>query len=101
MSLRTAFRDTDCVDCGGLIGEGDPIYFTDDGKLCDRCAMRDELVCPECKGQKKSEYGKCWECNQADRRPGSSSSTPRTTRTTPATTTTTATRKTYKAGKGR
>lgn len=64
-----SFNDTDCADCADLIMKDDEIYFSDDGKLCRRCAERDHLICSGCGGQKKPQFNQCWECGQSGKEP--------------------------------
>lgn len=63
MSQRTAYRDTECCDCGDTINAGEPVYFSDDGKLCEDCAEEHGIRCPVCGGQKRSEYETCFGCS--------------------------------------
>jgi hypothetical protein len=66
MTQHYAFNDTPCVDCGTTILKDDPIYFTDDGKLCKGCATANGLVCPRCSGQKKILRTVCYSCHTDD-----------------------------------
>lgn len=66
MSEHTAFYDTECEVCGSPILEGDGIWFSDDGKLCEDCADEQEVRCPECGGQKKPDYDMCYECHNQE-----------------------------------
>lgn len=62
MSIRRSFRRIECEECGDTIQVGDPIYFLDDIKICENCAEDASIVCPECGGQRKPEFPKCYEC---------------------------------------
>lgn len=61
-ALVEAFEGTQCEDCGVLLQEGDPLYLTDDGKLCEECAMQCDYVC-DCGSFKKQEFEHCWDCH--------------------------------------
>ena len=41
--------------------EGEDLYITDDGKLCQSCAEDEGYIC-ECGGYKKKQYDTCFEC---------------------------------------
>jgi hypothetical protein len=56
-----AFRNTFCAECAEHIPEGDDVYFTDEGKLCESCAEENGWLC-DCGGFKKQEYDTCYEC---------------------------------------
>jgi hypothetical protein len=62
MPRREAYRRRECVDCADVIEEGDPIYFGDDGAICEDCGKRDGLVCG-CGSQKKPEFKTCYDCH--------------------------------------
>lgn len=64
MAVNSAFKNTQCEVCGDMIEEGDSIYFNDDGKLCEDCGEDAGIVCPECRGNKKPDFDKCFTCNQ-------------------------------------
>ena len=60
-----AFHNTHCDGCSDLIPEGDSVFFTDDGNLCEECAEEGDFVCPDCGEAKKSEYRACYGCSLA------------------------------------
>lgn len=57
----SAFRGVKCDACGERLEEGDDLYMTDDGRMCETCAGDDGYVC-DCGNFKKQEYETCWEC---------------------------------------
>ena len=56
-----AFKGTKCDDCGETLEEGDDLYLTDDGRLCQDCANSANYVC-DCGNFKKAEFNQCYEC---------------------------------------
>lgn len=54
----------ECCECGDTISTGEPIYFCDDGKLCEDCAVEWDCRCPTCGGQKKPDYDLCYDCHR-------------------------------------
>ena len=59
-----AFKGTECDNCGEQFEEGDDVFFTDDGKMCIKCAEENDYVC-ECGCFKKFEYKYCYECSRS------------------------------------
>lgn len=51
----------ECEGCDCSIEEGEHIYFTDDGKLCEDCANDADYVC-ECGQFKKPDFKQCYDC---------------------------------------
>lgn len=56
-----AFKGVKCDDCAEEVGEGEPLFMTDEGKLCRSCAHKGDYVC-ECGKFKKPQYGTCYAC---------------------------------------
>lgn len=64
MAQYKAYWCAECCGCAEHIIEGDPIYFCDEGKLCETCADDSDLVCPVCGGQKQDQYDTCYDCKE-------------------------------------
>ena len=59
-----AFPNTRCDNCDDTLEEGDDLYLTDDGKMCQKCAKENDYVC-SCGSFKKPEFNNCYECSRS------------------------------------
>jgi hypothetical protein len=61
-----AYPNVRCNGCDIIIPEGENVYFTDNGRLCESCAGETGFVC-ECGNFKKDDYELCYDCFSSQR----------------------------------